>query len=205
MNIVSICGTRGNITGDAWPVYLLTTDKRRLLKGHIQPTGLHEAMLTYRYHSVNKLMLSTNQSKWLLMLFPGAGCGSSYWFTSWGLTFLRYVSKIRSPIIRSWNWKPQHWIAFDFWSSYFLLFHRLLESVKWFVFWVSNWASSAWRSSSNTCLSVFNVSENSTQMYYVKLLIEESAIGNITDLLRPFVNDTNVHVDDLQKTTGKLI
>lgn len=42
-------------------------------------------------------------------------------------------------------------------------------------------------------------------MYYVKLLIEESAIGNITDLLRPFVNDTNVHVDDLQKTTGKLI
>ena len=42
-------------------------------------------------------------------------------------------------------------------------------------------------------------------MYYVKLLIEESAIGNITDLLRPFVSDTNVHVDDLQKTTSKLI
>ncbi|XP_073339213.1 adhesion G-protein coupled receptor F3 [Pagrus major] len=43
--------------------------------------------------------------------------------------------------------------------------------------------------------------DNSTQMYYVKLIIEESAIGNITDLLRPFVTDTRLHVDDLQKTT----
>ncbi|XP_036981228.1 adhesion G protein-coupled receptor F5 isoform X2 [Acanthopagrus latus] len=44
-------------------------------------------------------------------------------------------------------------------------------------------------------------SDNSTQIYFVKLQIEESAIGNITDLLRPFVNDANLHVDEIEKTT----
>ncbi|XP_054862044.1 adhesion G-protein coupled receptor F1 isoform X2 [Amphiprion ocellaris] len=43
--------------------------------------------------------------------------------------------------------------------------------------------------------------ENSTQKYYVKLKIDKNAIGNITELLRPFVDDTNLSVDDLKMTT----
>lgn len=46
-------------------------------------------------------------------------------------------------------------------------------------------------------------SDNSTQMYYAKLTIEESAIGNITELLKPFVRDTELKVDDLKMTTSK--
>ncbi|XP_037652131.1 adhesion G protein-coupled receptor F4 [Sebastes umbrosus] len=42
---------------------------------------------------------------------------------------------------------------------------------------------------------------NSTQMYYVKLTIEESVIANITKKLTPFVSNTTLTVDNLQKTT----
>ena len=40
-------------------------------------------------------------------------------------------------------------------------------------------------------------------MYYVKLKIEESAIANITEILKPFVRNTNLKVEDLEKTTSK--
>ncbi|XP_035529244.1 adhesion G-protein coupled receptor F3 [Morone saxatilis] len=43
--------------------------------------------------------------------------------------------------------------------------------------------------------------DNSTQMYYAKLTIDESAIENITALLKPFMKDSDVYVDDLSKTT----
>ncbi|XP_034714095.1 adhesion G-protein coupled receptor F2 [Etheostoma cragini] len=41
---------------------------------------------------------------------------------------------------------------------------------------------------------------NSTQMHYVKLIIEESAIDNITKILKPF-DYKNILVDNLKKTT----
>ncbi|XP_044022083.1 adhesion G-protein coupled receptor F3 [Siniperca chuatsi] len=43
--------------------------------------------------------------------------------------------------------------------------------------------------------------DNSTQMYYAKLTIEESAIGNITEILKGFVSNTTVQVDGLEITT----
>ncbi|XP_070776680.1 adhesion G-protein coupled receptor F3 [Enoplosus armatus] len=43
--------------------------------------------------------------------------------------------------------------------------------------------------------------DNSTQMYYVKLIIEESAIANITAILENVVNDTNLKVDNFAITT----
>nr|XP_046268739.1 adhesion G-protein coupled receptor F1 [Scatophagus argus]XP_046268740.1 adhesion G-protein coupled receptor F1 [Scatophagus argus] len=43
--------------------------------------------------------------------------------------------------------------------------------------------------------------DNSTQMYYAKLTIEENAIRNITEILRPFVSNTSLSVDQLEKTT----
>ncbi|XP_039641348.1 adhesion G protein-coupled receptor F5 [Perca fluviatilis] len=42
--------------------------------------------------------------------------------------------------------------------------------------------------------------DNSTQMYYVKLTIEESAIPNITQILNPFVANNN-QINNLTKTT----
>ncbi|KAM6917385.1 adhesion G-protein coupled receptor F3 [Lycodopsis pacificus] len=42
---------------------------------------------------------------------------------------------------------------------------------------------------------------NSTQMYYFKLTVEDSAIANVTDHLTPFVSSTNLKVDDLKMTT----
>uniref|UniRef100_A0A3Q1GT22 Adhesion G protein-coupled receptor F5-like n=1 Tax=Acanthochromis polyacanthus TaxID=80966 RepID=A0A3Q1GT22_9TELE len=42
---------------------------------------------------------------------------------------------------------------------------------------------------------------NSTQKYYFKLKIDKNAIGNVTKLLRPFVNDTNFSIEDLKMTT----
>ncbi|XP_069392494.1 adhesion G protein-coupled receptor F4 isoform X2 [Paralichthys olivaceus] len=45
------------------------------------------------------------------------------------------------------------------------------------------------------------VSAPSTQMYYVKLTIEKSAIGNLTNLQPFFVNDSIQHADELQMTT----
>nr|XP_019953459.1 PREDICTED: adhesion G protein-coupled receptor F5-like [Paralichthys olivaceus] len=45
------------------------------------------------------------------------------------------------------------------------------------------------------------VSAPSTQMYYVKLTIEKSAIGNLTNLQPFFVNDSIRHADELQMTT----
>ncbi|XP_042357226.1 adhesion G-protein coupled receptor F3 isoform X2 [Plectropomus leopardus] len=42
---------------------------------------------------------------------------------------------------------------------------------------------------------------NSTQMYYVKLTIEENAIQNVTEILKPFVSDTSLNVDSLEITT----
>ncbi|XP_028422198.1 uncharacterized protein LOC114547160 [Perca flavescens] len=51
-------------------------------------------------------------------------------------------------------------------------------------------------------LNVYQASgeDNSTQMYYVKLTIEESAIANITQILNPFVAG-NTQINDLKKTT----
>ncbi|XP_029284042.1 adhesion G protein-coupled receptor F5 [Cottoperca gobio] len=47
-----------------------------------------------------------------------------------------------------------------------------------------------------------NGEDNSTQMYYVKLIIEESAIANITETLsETFVSNTHLKVDNLQTTT----
>ncbi|KAM8916758.1 adhesion G-protein coupled receptor F3 isoform 2-T3 [Spinachia spinachia] len=43
--------------------------------------------------------------------------------------------------------------------------------------------------------------DNSTQMYYVKLVVEESAIPNITAALTPFVKNPSVNVYDLKITT----
>ncbi|XP_029349006.1 adhesion G protein-coupled receptor F4 [Echeneis naucrates] len=43
--------------------------------------------------------------------------------------------------------------------------------------------------------------ERSKQMYYAKLIIDKNAIENITELLRPFVNNTDLKVDFLNKTT----
>ncbi|XP_054470259.1 adhesion G protein-coupled receptor F5 [Anoplopoma fimbria] len=51
----------------------------------------------------------------------------------------------------------------------------------------------------NTCQTTGE--DNSTQMYYVKLIIEESAIGNITARLTPFVNRIDLKVDNLKMTT----
>lgn len=42
---------------------------------------------------------------------------------------------------------------------------------------------------------------NSTQKYYFRLKIDKNAVGNITKLLRPFVRDTNLIIDDLKMTT----
>ncbi|TNN22531.1 hypothetical protein EYF80_067355 [Liparis tanakae] len=38
-------------------------------------------------------------------------------------------------------------------------------------------------------------------MYYFKLIIEESAIANITTRLKPFVNSTDLEVNDVKMTT----
>ncbi|XP_077945845.1 adhesion G-protein coupled receptor F3 isoform X2 [Gasterosteus aculeatus] len=46
-----------------------------------------------------------------------------------------------------------------------------------------------------------HLSENSTQMYYIKLIVEDSAIPNVSAALRPFVKNTNVKVSDLKMTT----
>ncbi|XP_068436669.1 adhesion G-protein coupled receptor F3 [Clinocottus analis] len=43
--------------------------------------------------------------------------------------------------------------------------------------------------------------KNSTQMYYFKMTIEESAIANITARWTPFVSNTDVKVDDVKMTT----
>lgn len=53
-----------------------------------------------------------------------------------------------------------------------------------------------------------HVSGDSTQMHYAKLTIEESATGNITDLLTSFdINYLNhtVQVNDITWTTSKHI
>ncbi|XP_049452740.1 adhesion G protein-coupled receptor F5 [Epinephelus fuscoguttatus] len=42
---------------------------------------------------------------------------------------------------------------------------------------------------------------NSTQIYNVKLRIENNAIKNITEILKPFVSTTSLNVDDLKMTT----
>lgn len=47
------------------------------------------------------------------------------------------------------------------------------------------------------------VSENSTQMYYAKLTLDKNALGNLTEILKPFVTNTTLHVDHLNKTTSK--
>ncbi|XP_069016968.1 adhesion G-protein coupled receptor F3 [Embiotoca jacksoni] len=42
---------------------------------------------------------------------------------------------------------------------------------------------------------------NSTQMYYAKLIIDRSALENISEILKPFVNDPSLYVDNLKITT----
>jgi len=48
------------------------------------------------------------------------------------------------------------------------------------------------------------LSDTSTQMYYFKLIIEESVIENITTRLKPFVN-RDLEVNDLKMTTSKIV
>lgn len=51
--------------------------------------------------------------------------------------------------------------------------------------------------------SVFNVSENSTQMYYFKLMVDKSAIDIITEKLKDFVFNKAVYVKFVGITTSK--
>ncbi|CAK6966035.1 adhesion G protein-coupled receptor F4 [Scomber scombrus] len=44
--------------------------------------------------------------------------------------------------------------------------------------------------------------DNSTQMYYVKLTIDHNAVAKVNKLLRPFVHDNNLTVDGLKFTTS---
>ncbi|KAM6968639.1 adhesion G-protein coupled receptor F3 [Tautogolabrus adspersus] len=44
--------------------------------------------------------------------------------------------------------------------------------------------------------------DNSTQMYYVRIKIEQSAIPNITQILKPFVSNDTLDVDILRITTS---
>lgn len=48
------------------------------------------------------------------------------------------------------------------------------------------------------------LSDTSTQMYYFKLIIEESVIENITTRLKPFVN-RDLEVNDLKMTTSEIL
>ncbi|CAJ1073312.1 adhesion G-protein coupled receptor F3 isoform X1 [Xyrichtys novacula] len=50
-------------------------------------------------------------------------------------------------------------------------------------------------------ISQTSAEDYSTQMYYVKLKIELGIIPNLTKILGPFVSNTTLDVDDLQKTT----
>lgn len=49
----------------------------------------------------------------------------------------------------------------------------------------------------------FGFSDNSTQMLYFNVTVDESAKANITQLLQSFGTD-NFFVDNLEKTTGKI-
>lgn len=49
----------------------------------------------------------------------------------------------------------------------------------------------------------FGFSDNSTQMLYFNVTVDESAKANITQLLQSF-GTNNFFVDNLEKTTGKI-
>lgn len=40
-------------------------------------------------------------------------------------------------------------------------------------------------------------------MYYAKLTLDKNALGNLTEILKPFVTNTTLHVGHLEKTTSK--